>query len=160
MWLVCPFGCRAMEEEDQSAVLVAEGAIKSIKITLSTSEEIVSSSSWWFYSRFCRGACWTQKTVNVISQVRESCLCFINIWLKLVFLIGLRGYFGQLQKVLWICKINAMRTPCGLYVILPPFLNICLSRDFNKWLHTDVYRHILKYRFIHFAPYEVTCWNL
>ncbi|KAF7083625.1 hypothetical protein CFC21_087393 [Triticum aestivum] len=33
-----------MEEEDQSAVLVAEGAIKSIKITLSTSEEICTYS--------------------------------------------------------------------------------------------------------------------
>jgi DNA-directed RNA polymerase-5 subunit 1 len=32
-------------EEDQSAILVAEGAIKSIKFSLSTEEEIVSSPS-------------------------------------------------------------------------------------------------------------------
>uniref|UniRef100_A0A453ND10 DNA-directed RNA polymerase n=5 Tax=Aegilops tauschii TaxID=37682 RepID=A0A453ND10_AEGTS len=33
-----------MEEEDQSAVLVAEGAIKSIKLSLSTEEEICTYS--------------------------------------------------------------------------------------------------------------------
>lgn len=37
-------GCREMEE-DQSAILVAEGAIKSVKLSLSTEEEIVSSAS-------------------------------------------------------------------------------------------------------------------
>lgn len=37
-------GCREMEE-DQSAILVAEGAIKSVKLSLSTEEEIVSSPS-------------------------------------------------------------------------------------------------------------------
>jgi hypothetical protein len=37
-------GFREMEE-DQSAILVAEGAIKSIKLSLSTEEEIVSSPS-------------------------------------------------------------------------------------------------------------------
>ena len=35
-------GCREMEE-DQSAIVVAEGTIKSIKLSLSTEEEIVSS---------------------------------------------------------------------------------------------------------------------
>ena len=37
-------GCREMEE-DQSAIVVAEGTIKSIKLSLSTEEEIVSSPS-------------------------------------------------------------------------------------------------------------------
>lgn len=37
-------GCREMEE-DQSAMLVAEGAIKSVKLSLSTEEEIVSCPS-------------------------------------------------------------------------------------------------------------------
>jgi len=32
-------------EEDQSAIVVAEGTIKSIKLSLSTEEEIVSSPS-------------------------------------------------------------------------------------------------------------------
>uniref|UniRef100_A0A453RPL6 Uncharacterized protein n=1 Tax=Aegilops tauschii subsp. strangulata TaxID=200361 RepID=A0A453RPL6_AEGTS len=44
--------------------------------------------------------------------------------------------------------------------ILPPFLNICLSRHFKWTKHTDVGRHILEYRFTHFAPYVVTCCNL
>jgi hypothetical protein len=40
--LLSPACCRAMEE-DQSAVLVAEGSIKSIKLSLSTEAEIVCS---------------------------------------------------------------------------------------------------------------------
>jgi hypothetical protein len=41
-------GCRQMEE-DQSALLVSEGAIKSIKLSLSTGEEIVSYPKLMFF---------------------------------------------------------------------------------------------------------------
>ena len=30
-------------------------------------------------------------------------------------------------------------------------------QDFQYKLHTDVYRHVLKYRFTHFVPYVVSC---
>ena len=61
----------------------------------------------------------------------------------------------------------AVHYPLGSYIYSGVFVfleistsdysNICLFRDSNVLLHTDVYRHILECRFTHFAPHVVTC---
>ena len=39
--------------------------------------------------------------------------------------------------------------------ILPPFLNIGLSRDFNKWLHTEQNEWIYTLKYVYIHPYVV-----
>jgi hypothetical protein len=52
-------------EEDQSAIPVAEGAIKSIKLSLSTEDEIVSSPSLMlFTSNACRKRCMQKRQLG------------------------------------------------------------------------------------------------
>ena len=56
------------------------------------------------------------------------------------------------------CKCPCSSSVQGTYcttIILPPFQNISLGRDFHYGSHTDVSRYILECRFIHFAPYVV-----
>ena len=56
------------------------------------------------------------------------------------------------------CKCPCSSSLQGTYcttIILPPFQNISLGRDFHYGSHTDVSRYILECRFTHFAPYVV-----
>ena len=67
------------------------------------------------------------------------------------------GYLEFLFAPLWVEFFSAARVnTLGFflpYILLPPFLNICLFRILNGLPYMNVYRHILKRRFTHFAPY-------
>ena len=45
-------------------------------------------------------------------------------------------------------------------LLLPPFLNTCLSRHFNKWLHTKQNEWIYTLKYVYIHPYVVVIWNV
>ena len=55
------------------------------------------------------------------------------------------------------CKLDSRPSLLTIYyyIILPPFLNICLSRDFNKWLHTEQNEWIYTLKYVYIHPYVV-----
>ena len=139
-------------------------------------EVLLAFSSKNGKSRYKEGTqcCSLSWKIIILFVILSSCcwMLFVslkNIWCKFVVLqltnptTRPKTYYKMVPKKLHVIVDVFLRKNWQvlcLCIILPPFLNICLSRGF-KWLpHTDVYRHILECRFTHFDPYVVTCWNL
>mgnify|MGYP005823401881 CR=1 FL=1 len=64
----------------------------------------------------------------------------------------------QLSLDLLCVNVTCLVSKChmfGFYIILPPFLNICLFRDFNKWLRTEKNEWIYTLKYVYIRPYVV-----